>query len=237
LQRKTLIVTGGAGALGAALSSAACVRGWNVIMIDRDSRGLERAFDAIDENCPGEPVLYPMDLAGVTPDQVEEMLETVTRVYGGIDAIVHCATHFTGLTPLEHFDPAEWLVHMQVNVNAAWLLSARALHHLRAAEAGKIVFLLEDLEKVGGPLWGAYGVSKHALAALVRQMAGEARSSGVEVRGVNPGPMRSALRARVYHSENPRQAREPAQAAERIMNYVEGLARWPTETIDLTEQD
>lgn len=236
MQRSTLIVTGAAGALGAALSQAACAHGWNVVMIDRDRRRLERAFDSIDENCAGEPVLYPMDLAGVTPDQVDAMLETVTGTYGRLDAIVHCAAHCAGLTPLEHFEPAEWLVHMQVNVNAAWLLSARALHYLRAAEAGKIVFLLEDLEKVGGPLWGAYGVSKHALAALVRQLAGEARSSGVEVRGVNPGPMQSALRARVYHSEHPRHSREPAQVAALIIAYLEGQVRWPAETIDLTEQ-
>jgi NAD(P)-dependent dehydrogenase (short-subunit alcohol dehydrogenase family) len=231
---KTMIVTGAAGALGAAVSRAACARGWNVVMVDRDRGGLERVFDSLGDDSPGAPVLYPMDLAGVTPDEIDDLLEAVHEAYGRLDAVIHCAAHFTGLTPLEHFDPAEWLMHMQSNVNAPWLLSARALRLLREAGSGKIVFVLEDLDKVGGPLWGAYGVSKHALAALVRQLAAEVRSSGIEVRGVNPGPMQSALRTKVYHSEHPGKAPDPAQAAGQIVDYVDGLTPWPTETVDLS---
>jgi NAD(P)-dependent dehydrogenase (short-subunit alcohol dehydrogenase family) len=237
LRKKTVIVTGAAGALGAALAKAACVRGWNVVMADRDQRGLDRAFDAIGDSATGEPTLYPVDLAGVTPDQVDEMLEQVRAAYGAIDAIVHCAVRFEGLTPLEHMDPVDWLMHMQVNLNAAWVLSARALPALREAEAGRVVFLLEDLEKVSGPLWGAYGVSKHALAALVRQLAVETRSSGVEVRGVNPGPMRSAIRARVYHEENPQDPPDPARAAERILDYLEARVAWPDPIVDFNSLD
>lgn len=230
---KSLIVTGAAGALGAALSTAACARGWRTVMVDRDAGGLERVYDAIGESVPGEPVLFPMDLAGVAPDEVDDFIAEVGNACGGLDALVHCAVHFNALTPLEHIDPVDWLMHMQVNVNAAWLLSARALPLLREAAAGRIVFLLEDLEKVGGALWGAYGVSKHALAAIVRQLAAETRSSSVQVRGVNPGPMRSTLRTRVYHSENPRQAPDPAGAAGRIMDFLEGRDDWPEDIMDL----
>lgn len=237
MQNRTLIVTGAAGALGSALSGVACERGWNVVMVDKNRAGLERAFDAIGEGAGGEPALYPADLAGMTPDEVDGLLESVQETYGGLDAIVHCAVHFGGLTPLEHFDPVEWLMHLQVNLNAAWLLTARALPSLRAAPGGKIAFLLEDLEKVGGPLWGAYGVSKHALAALVQQFAVETASSGVEVRGVNPGEMRSAIRARVYHSENPQQPPDPAIAAGRLADWLDGRVRWPDVMVDFRDAD
>jgi NAD(P)-dependent dehydrogenase (short-subunit alcohol dehydrogenase family) len=231
---KTVMVTGAAGALGGAVAALACARGWGVVMIDRDTRGLDRAFDAIDEAAPGEPVLHPMDLAGVTPDEVDQLLETVKRVRGGLDAIVHCAAHFKGLSPLEHIDPAEWLIHMQVNLNTPWLLSTRALPLLRESAAGKIVFLLEDMGKVAGALWGAYGVGKHALATLAFQLAAETRSSGIEVRAVNPGPVRSDIRARVYHSENPQQVAEPANAALRIMDFLDGRSRWGEVIVDLS---
>jgi NAD(P)-dependent dehydrogenase (short-subunit alcohol dehydrogenase family) len=231
---KTVMVTGAAGALGAAVTRQACERGWRVLMIDRDTRGLNRVFDAIDESTAGEPVLQPMDLAGATPDDVDEMLDSVKQVCGGLDAIVHCAVWFSGLTPLEHYDPAEWLMHMQVNLNTPWLICARALPLLREADAGKIVFLLEDLEKVSGPLWGAYGVSKRALATLAGQLAAETRNSGIEVRAVNPGPMQSGIRSRVYHSENPHDVPEPAVVARRIMDYLDGLSHWDDLTVDLS---
>jgi NAD(P)-dependent dehydrogenase (short-subunit alcohol dehydrogenase family) len=230
----TVMVTGAAGALGGAVSAVACERGWRVVMTDRDTRGLNRVFDAIEESAAGEPVLQPMDLAGVTPDEVHELLDTVKQTCGGLDAIVHCAVHFAGLTPLEHLDPVEWLLHMQVNLNTPWMLTAQALPLLREADAGKVVFLLEDLDKVAGPLWGAYGVGKRALATLVGQLAAETQASGIEVRGVNPGPMRSDTRARVYHSENPLQVAAPANAARRIMDYLEGRSHWDDVIIDFS---
>ena len=233
-EMKTVMVTGAAGALGAAVTRLACERGWRVVMIDRDTRGLERVFDAIDESTVGEPILHPMDLAGVTPDDVEEMLDSVKQNCGGLEAIVHCAAWFAGLTPLEHFDPAEWLAHMQVNLNTPWLICARALPLLREADAGKIVFLLEDLEKVSGPLWGAYGVSKRALATLATQLAAETRSSGIEVHAVNPGPMRSSIRARVYYAENPQDVPAPVMAARRIMDYLDGAIDWDEVNVDLS---
>ena len=109
-----------------------------------------------------------------------------------------------------------------------------ALPLLRESAAGKIVFLLEDMEKVAGALWGAYGVGKHALATLAVQLAEETRSSGIEVRAVNPGPVRSDVRARVYHSENPQQVAEPANAALRIMDFLDGRSRWSEVIVDLS---
>lgn len=231
---KTVLITGAAGALGSALSRVACERGWRVLMIDRDTRGLNRAFDAIEESVSGEPVLHPMDLEGVTPDDVDEFLDTVKQACGGLDAMVHCAVRFSGLTPLEHFDPVEWLVQMQVNLNVPWLLSARALPLLREAEEGKVVFLLEDLVKVAGPLWGAYGISKRALATLAGQLAAETRASGIQVRAVNPGPMQSDIRTIVYHSENPGDLPEPSIAANQIMNFLDGRIRWDEVEVDLS---
>ena len=146
--------------------------------------------------------------------------------FGSVDALVHCAARFDSLTPLEHVQPHDWLGHIQVNLNAAWLLSASSLSSLRETQ-GRLVFLLEDLDKVEGALWGPYGVAKHALKALVSQFALENKNSGVEVRGVAPGPMSSALRARAFHSENPEAQPQPMVAAREILAYVSGDRNWP----------
>lgn len=228
-----MIITGAAGSLGSALSAAAVAAGWNTVMTDNQVNALEQAYDRADEARSGAPSLYPMDLAGAGPEEVDALLDTIASEFGGLDAIVHCAARFECLTPLEHTQPDEWLAHMQVNLNAAWLLSARSLPLLRASDRGRLVFLLEDLDRMDGALWGPYGVSKHALRALVSQLSRECLASGIEVKGVNPGPMSSPLRARAYHSENPSLQPDPGTKAAEIMAYLLGQRQWPDVFVEL----
>ena len=235
MKTKTAIVTGAAGSLGSELSLKAVNAGWNVIMLDSNKPGLEQVYDRIAEDAPGAAALYPMDLAGANPELFEALLDSVEKEFSGLDAIVHCAARFESLTPVEHVQPQEWLMHMQVNLNAAWLLSAMAMPLLRSSPAGKLVFLLEDMDKVEGPLWGAYGVSKHALRALVNQFAQECEPGTVEVKGVNPGPMRSSIRTSIYHSENPTGMPSPEPAAAHIAAYLDGTEAWSEVFVDLQE--
>ena len=216
----TIIITGAAGGLGAALSLVCAREGLNTVMLDYDQRGLETAYDRITDAGLPEPALFPLDLATAGPEEFEQLLQTVTAEFGGLDALVHCAARFEGLTPLEQLSPQEWLMQIQVNLNAAWLLSSQSLPMLRASSAGNLFFLLEDLPRVEGAFWGAYGVSKHALRALVSQFSAECRSTNIQVLGINPGPLRSALRSQAYHSENPALQPSPEAAAERISQLL-----------------
>lgn len=217
---RTIIVTGAAGGLGSALSLVSAKEGFTTVMIDCDQSGLEQAYDQITDAGLPDPVLHPLDLSAAGPEQFEELLYRIRIDFGGLDAVVHCAARFEGLTPLEQVSPAEWLIQIQVNLNAAWLLSAHSLPLLRNSDSGRLYFLLEDLPKVEGAFWGAYGVSKHALKALVSQFAAECRSTRIQVLGINPGPLRSALRSRAYHAENPVSQPAPQALAEQIMMFL-----------------
>ena len=233
VKSKTAIVTGAAGSLGSALSGQLVRSGWNVVLLDNNRKGLEEVYDQLAGGEGGEAVLHPFDLAGANPELIENLLAAVESELGGLDALVHCAARFQNLAPSETIPPDEWLEGMQVNLNAPWLLSGMALPLLRQSESGKIVFLLEDLEKVGGSLWGYYGVAKHALRALVGQLATECRSSGVAVKGIDPGPMRSPIRTRVYYSENPADMPSAETAALRISAYLSGEEAWEKDFISL----
>lgn len=220
--KTTVLITGGAGSLGSALALCCARAGYETVLLDSDRRGLESLSDRLAEHGFVEPLLHPMDLSTAGPDEFQAALDAIERDCGGVDALVHCAARFQGLTPLEHVQPQEWLLHLQVNLNAAWLLSALCLPQLRKSGAGRLYFMLEDLQQVGGAQWGPYGVSKHALSALVGQLAAECQGSGVQVLGINPGPMRSPLRSRVFLAEHPSAQPEPAAAAERIMEFLSG---------------
>jgi len=189
-------------------------------MLDSDRKGLESAYDRITNAGLPNPALYPLDLAGAGPEHYEELLSTVASEFGGLDGIVHCAARFGGLAPLEQVSPPEWLMSMQVNLNAVWLLSVQALPLLRDSGAGRLYFMLEDMARMEGAFWGAYGVAKHALRALICQLAAETKSSEVQVLGINPGPMRSRLRSTAYHSENPALQPDPEPVAQQIMDLL-----------------
>lgn len=219
---KTIIVTGAAGGLGSALSMVSAREGLNTVMVDCDQHSLEEAYDRITDAGLPDPALYPLDLCTAGPEHFGELLDKVNSEFGGLDAVVHCAARFAGLTPLDQVPPAEWLMQIQVNLNAAWLLSAQSIPLLRNSGAGRLYFLLEDMAKVEGAFWGAYGISKHALRALVSQFAAECQSSPVQVLGINPGPLRSPLRSLAYHAENPALQPDPELAAGQIMQFLKG---------------
>ncbi len=233
LKNKTILITGAAGGLGSELSFLCATAGCNTVMLDNDRKGLESTYDFITGKGLTEPVLYPIDLASATPEHFEELVDTLDSEFGGLDGLIHCAARFDGLRPLDQVSPPEWLHQMQVNINACWLLSVSCLPLLRKTSTGRLYFLLEDMDRMSGAFWGAYGVSKHALKALTGQFAAECTSAGIQVLGINPGPMRTPIRASAYHGENPGLQPEPVTAATKILEFLSGERIPGTVFVDL----
>jgi NAD(P)-dependent dehydrogenase (short-subunit alcohol dehydrogenase family) len=217
LSGKTILITGAAGGLGAALALQCAKAGAELVLLDKDRRGLNQLSDKITDQNLASPGLYPMDLAGAGLDDLNELVEKVRSEFGGLCALIHCALDFDGLQPLEQVAPQDWLQSMQVNVNAPWLLSCALLPLLKQSKNGRLFFMLDDLEMVTGAYWGAYGTGKAALTGLVRQFDETLSNTEVSVRGINPGAMRTGFRAKVYHAENPMEQPDPAIAARKIV--------------------
>ena len=235
LKNRTILITGAAGGLGSELSILCATAACNTVMLDVDRKGLESSYDFITQKGLTEPVLYPIDLASATPDLFEELVDALKTEFGGLDGLIHCAARFEGLRPLEQVSPPEWLHQMQVNINACWLLSVACLPLLRMSPAGSLYFVLEDMDRMSGAFWGAYGVSKHALKALTSQFAAECSSSGIQVLGINPGPMRTPIRASAYHGEDPGLQAEPVTAAMKILELLSGEREPGSVFVDLLD--
>jgi len=217
LAGKTILITGAAGGLGAVLALQCAKAGAELVLLDKDRRGLNQLSDKITDQDLISPGIYPMDLAGAGLDDFNDLVEIVQSEFGGLYALIHCALDFDGLQPLEQVTPQDWLQSMQVNVNAPWLLSCALLPLLKQSKNGRLFFMLDDLEMVTGSYWGAYGTGKAALTGLVRQFDETLSNTEVSVRGINPGAMRTGFRAKVYHAENPMEQPDPAIAARKIV--------------------
>ena len=219
LDQRVVLVSGAHGGLGSAAAAACARAGATVVLLGRKLPKLNRVYDAVAQ-AGAEPLLYPLDLEGASPDDYAELADRLRAELGHLDGVLHCAVEFKGLTPLEHTDPAAFARVMHVNLTAPWWLSQACLPLLRQAQDAALVFALDDLERVGQPYWGAYGIAQHGLAAMVGMLHAELASSSVRVSALQPGPMRTGLRSRAYADDNDLQAREAADYADACVTLL-----------------
>lgn len=218
----SVLITGAAGGLGSALARLLARRGVSLLLVDRDSRGLDRLSDEISAAGLQEPGVCPLDLAVVGPDTFAEVAMILEREFGGLDHLVHCAAHFRGLAPLDQIDPAEWITSVQVNLNAVWALTTACTPLLRRGTGASVTIVLDEEARSESAYWGAYGVTKAALRAYARILREEVEAMGIRVLTAEPGPMRTGLRAAAYLAENPAILPEPAEVAGAIVERILG---------------
>ncbi|WP_235565376.1 SDR family NAD(P)-dependent oxidoreductase [Lysobacter sp. Root494] len=219
LKDRVILVTGAHGGLGAAASVACARAGATVVLLGRKVPKLNRIYDAVAAAGP-EPLLYPLDLEGASADDYAEMAERIGSELGRLDGVLHCAANFAGLTPLLQTDPAAFARAIHVNLTARWWLTQACLPLLAKAGDAAVVFVLDDIARVGNAFWGGYGLAQHALSGLVGMLQSELAGSKIRISGLQPGPMRTPLRAKAYVEEGDRAARDPEAYAEACVTLL-----------------
>jgi len=221
MKEKRVLITGAAGGLGRSLALEYAGRGANLFLLDKDSNGLDSVSDQVRDLGYREPGICPLDLTIASEAEYEQIGLILESEFAGLDVLIHCAAEFKGLRPLDQQSAIQWQHCMQVNVNAAWHLTMTCLPHLRQSAQGRVVFILEDPAKTRTAYWGAYGVSKAALASLSRILSQELENTNVKVIEYSPPPLRTPLRAQAYLSENPRILMDPNEAAETLAGLID----------------
>jgi NAD(P)-dependent dehydrogenase (short-subunit alcohol dehydrogenase family) len=212
LAGRVVLLTGAHGGLGSAAAEACAAAGATLVLMGRRLPRLNRVYDAVAQAGP-EPLLYPLDLEGASPQDYAELAQRLEAEFGRLDGLLHCAADFRGLTPLEHVDPAVFASTLHVNLTAPWWLLQACLPLLRRSADASVVLTVDEPGRVGQAYWGAYGVAQHGLHALLGMLAAELAGSGVRVAGFSPGPMRTSLRARAYAEDSAAATRDPAECA------------------------
>jgi NAD(P)-dependent dehydrogenase (short-subunit alcohol dehydrogenase family) len=107
-----------------------------------------------------------------------------------------------------------------VNVTANWRLVRSLDSLLRASHSGRAIFISSGAVHRAElkPYWGLYSASKAAVDALMRTYAAEtATTSSIKVMGVNPGPLRTKMRAQAMPGEDPLTLKTPEDMAPKIL--------------------
>src|ERR1700742_704700 len=192
---RVALVTGASRGIGRALALELARAGAHVVAIARTQGALEELDDAI-RAVVSEATLVPCDLKD--HEALDRLGAALYERWGKLDVFIGNAGLLGPLSPLGHVDPPKWDDVMNVNVTANWRLLRSLDLLLRKSEAGRVLFLTSGVAHRAEfkPYWGPYAVSKAALEALARTYAAEtATITKVKVMLVNPGPLRTRMRA------------------------------------------
>jgi NAD(P)-dependent dehydrogenase (short-subunit alcohol dehydrogenase family) len=110
---------------------------------------------------------------------------------------------------------------MAVNVTANWRLIRSLDTLLRQSDSGRALFVSSGIARQLPAYWGPYAVSKAALEALVKTYAAETVTTPLRVNIVNPGPVRTRLRAEAMPGEDPLDLPPPEAIAEALLPLLD----------------
>ena len=154
LRDRVVLVTGAGRGLGRAVALACAAHGATVALLGRRPEALTETYDAIVAAGGKEPAAIPLDLATAGDREFDTLAQMLRRDLGQLDALVHCAVHFTPLGPLRDQPLEHWMAHLRVNLAAPFALTRACLPLLGAASDGAVVFTVRDPRRAARCLLG-----------------------------------------------------------------------------------
>src|SRR5260370_6488795 len=138
LAGRIALITGASRGIGAAVARRFAAEGAHVVLAARTVGGLEELDDAI-RAAGGSATLVPLDLRDFI--KIDELAAKLFDRYGRLDILVGNAAEFGVFSPLGHIDPAIWAEVIDLNLTANWRLIRAMDPLLRAAPAGRAIFV------------------------------------------------------------------------------------------------
>ncbi len=214
LAGRIILVTGAGDGIGKAAALAFAAQGATLILAGRTVAKLERVYDQIEERGYPQATIYPVDLHGATEEDYQTLCATIAEQFGRLDGLLHNAGELGERTPLANYKLNSWEKVLKVNVTAQFMLTKALIPVLAKSPDASIVFTSSSVGRKGRAFWGAYAVSKFATEGMCQVLADELEgTTNIRVNCINPGAVRTRMRATAYPAEDPR----ALKTAEQIM--------------------
>jgi NAD(P)-dependent dehydrogenase (short-subunit alcohol dehydrogenase family) len=217
LEKKIALVTGASRGIGRAAAIALGGAGAHVICVARTVGGLEDTDDAI-VKAGGNATLVPLNLKDF--GAIDRLGASIFERWGRLDALLGNAGLLGALTPLAQLEPKIFAELLEINVTANWRLIRSLDPLLRQSEAGRALFLTSGAARKHTPYWGGYAMCKAALESLALTYAAECEGTKVKVNLLNPGAIRTAMRAKAMPGEDPSSLKRPEELAPLIVELL-----------------
>ncbi len=211
------LVAGASRGLGAATAEALANSGAEVLLVARTQGALEEIHDKISA-AGGKAVIAPVDL--LDGEAQDRLAIGVAERYGRLDILVQTAAILGQLSPISHFTPELFERIIASNLTANWRLIRNFEALLQQSNSGRAIITTCGIAENGEPFWAPYAASKSALQAMVACWAREVEHTKLRVNLIDPGVMRTALRAEAFPGEDPSQLQLPASVAPLIVKLA-----------------
>ncbi len=185
MQGKTVLITGGAKRVGAAICRRLHAEGANLMIHYRSSVGEARALAGeLNDQRPESAALVQADLLKVAG--LPNLVHSAVKTFGGLDVLINNASSFFP-TMVGEITEAHWDDLMGTNLKAPLFLSQAAAPELKKRR-GCIVNITDIHAERPMKSYVVYSAGKAGLVSLTKSLA---RELGPEVRvnGVAPGPI------------------------------------------------
>ena len=230
LAGRIVLVTGATRGIGRASALALAGAGAQIIATGRAQGALESLDDEIRALTGERSTLVPMDLQD--GQGIDQLGLAIHQRHGKLDVLVHAAAMLGGLWPVSHMDPQQWDRVVSVNLTSAYRLIRSMEPLLRQSDAGRALFITSGRAVRPKAFWGAYAATKAGLDALVRCWADEIEQTPVRAALIDPGSMRTSMRAEAYPGEDPATLPDPSEIGPLIVALAQHKLGLPTEAIN-----
>ena len=198
LEGKVAMVTGASQGLGRALALAYAREGAMLVI---NSRNYESIRDVVEEiHSLGVEVLG-IGADVTSSSDVEDLVDVAVEHYDRIDVLVNNAGLLGPRVAIEEYPEDEWRRVLDANLTGPFLVSKAAIPYMR--EGASIVNVTSGVSIEGRAQWGAYSASKFGMEGLTQILAAELKDRDIRVNSVDPGGMRTGMRAVAYPDEDP----------------------------------
>ena len=212
LEGRLALVTGASRGIGRAVALELAKQGADIIAIARNrSQGaleeLDDEIKALGQNC----TITPMDIRD--GDAIDRLGAAIFGRWGKLDALVANAAILGPMTPIGHIGPKDWTEILDINLTSNFRLIRSLDPLLKKSDAGRAIFVTSGAAGAHKPYWAGYAVTKAALEELVLTYAAENAGTDIRVNMIDPGPIRTMMRAKAVPGEDPAILPTPEQIA------------------------
>ncbi|HLL97616.1 MAG TPA: SDR family NAD(P)-dependent oxidoreductase [Rubrobacteraceae bacterium] len=198
LEGKAALITGASQGLGRALALAFAREGARVAINSRSEESIRPVAEEA-ESLSAEVVALAADVSRGA--DVEKLVGAAAERFGKIDVLVNNAGVLGPRVGIEEYPENEWRRVIDANLTGLFLVTKAAIPHM--PEGGSILNVVSGVSVEGRAGWGAYSVSKFGVEGLTQVLAAELEERRIRVNAVDPGGMRTEMRAAAYPEEDP----------------------------------
>ncbi len=221
LKDRIALVVGASRGIGFECALALAKAGAHVVAAARTQGALEELDDAIFAATGTHATLIPFDL--VDGGGIDRMGGALFERFGRLDVWVNAAATLgaEGLAPVSHADPRQFAKIEKTNLTAVYRLIRSLEPLLKLSDAARVIYLTTSVATEPRAFWGAYAATKAGAEVLMKCWADEIETMPIRVCVLDPGRMRTQMRAQAFPGEDPESLPHPSEIGPLIVDLAD----------------